>query len=155
MKILMNRYFGTNSITKSMLTVMAKSGRVLMQCEAREPRFSDYAATFPGCSFYCLAEGAYPCKPLPTRQSPMTLTVIKSPGHRCCRFGWEEFEQKAVNRILVGEANEEVPPDVRQIHQQRDTFMRLTGLVYKAYAIEEPVMLEITNEILRQSTLYV
>lgn len=146
MKITLSRYFGNRNITKSILAVTDSDGRELMRCEAREPRYADYRKTFSGCSQFCLAEGTYPCKPLPTDQCPMTLTVVKSPGHRCCRFAWSESGQKMENRILVGEADDTFPADIRKLHRQRETFGRLTRLVYEAFAMEEAITLEVRNE---------
>lgn len=146
MKLILERYFGSNSITKSVLTVMSEKGKVLMKCEAREPRFRNYTETFAGCSVYCLAEGTFSCKPISTVQSPMTLTIVKSPGHRCCRFGWDDFEQSRINFIYVGEADESIPTETRQIHNQRETFDRLTKWVYRAYDFEEPITLTIKND---------
>lgn len=146
MKLILERYFGNKSITKSALTVMSEEGKELMKCEAREPRYKNYTDAFTGCSVYCLAEGTFPCKPVSARQSPMTLTIIKSPGHRCCRFGWDELEQMRTNFIYVGEADEGIPPEIRQIHHQRETFDRLTKWVYRAYGLAEPITLTIKND---------
>lgn len=145
MKIVLDRYFGNDRGTKSVLYVTDNDGEVLMQCEAREPRFADYAEAFKGCSSYCLAVGEYPCKPFSTVQSPMTLTVVKSPGHRCTRFGWDECKQMRMNTILVGEADEDDAP-YRKLYNQREVFDRLTRLVYRAYIAEESITLEVTNE---------
>lgn len=144
MKILLDRYFGNDRCTKSTLTVVDGKGKELMRCEAREPRYADYAESFAGCSKYCLATGEFAAKPLSAEQSPMTLTVIKSPGHRCVRFGHDECKQMKANAILVGEPYGE-EPQARKIHRQQETFDRLTQFVYRAYIAEESIMVETTN----------
>ena len=121
------------------------SERLLLACESREPRFADYREPFAGCSKYCLAEGTFRCKPVATDISPMTLTVIKSPGHRCYRIGWDEVAQVRQNWLLVGESDGYELPEYREIVHQRKIFERLTQLVYQAYVREEEFWLEVRN----------
>ena len=139
MKIFLTRYYGDERTTRSLMRVLSEEGEELLACEGREPRFADYEEAFPGCSRCCLATGVYRCKVVSTELSPMTLTVIKSPGHRCCRIGWDEVAQVRQNMVLVGESDGYELPEWREIIRQRQTFERLTALVYKAYCREEEI----------------
>mgnify|MGYP007056170643 CR=1 FL=1 len=145
MKIILDRYYGDRSVTKSTMAVVMADGTVGLECEAREPRFDRYREAFPGCSQSCLAEGRFTCKPRPSLWSPMTLTVLRSPGHWCCRFGWDELLPTRPNTVLVGVADGTEPPESRNIFSQRETFAHLTELVYRAYVTGEPMVLAVRN----------
>ena len=75
----------------------------------------------------------------------MTLTVVKSPGHRCTRIEWNDEKQMKMNTILVGEADEDDAP-YRKLYNQKETFDRLTRLVYRAYVAEEAITLQARND---------
>jgi len=125
--------------------VMSEDDKVLLRCEAREPRYAQYREAFPGCSRCCLAEGHFLCKIVATDLSPMTLTLVKSPGHRCCRFGYDELSQVKFNTVLVGQSDGYDLPEYRDMIHQRETFDQLTELVYGAYVRHEAVTLEVRN----------
>ena len=152
MRIVLERYYGDNSITRSVMKVFGKgtgsddSERLLLACESREPRFADYTEAFPGSAKCCLAVGVFPCKVVATDFCPMTLTVIKSPGHRCCRIGWDDVAQVRTNMVLVGESDGSELPEWRELVNQRETFEKLTALVYRAYGTGEEIFIEIDNE---------
>ena len=148
MKIILERYYGDWRITKSVMTVYAESDTVLLRCEAREPRFAQYREAFPRCSKCCLACGVWSCKVMSTQFSPMTLTVVKSPGHRSCRIVWDDLAQVRANCVLVGMSDGYEQPEFRDLIHQRETFERLTQLVYRAYVKGEPITLEVKNQIL-------
>lgn len=148
MNIVLERYFGDSHITKSVMTVVGEEGREHLRCEAREPRFAQYQEAFPGCSRFCLAGGRWRCKVVATEMSPMTLTVVKSPGHRCYRIGWDYMAQVKANMVLVGESDGCEEPEYRDIVQSKETFDRLTKLVYEAYGTGEEIWLEVKNDIM-------
>lgn len=157
MKIVLERYYGDWRITKSVMTVFADGAvdgasevapRVLLRCEAREPRFAQYVEAFPGCSKCCLACGEFDCKVLATDMSPMTLTVIKSPGHRCCRIGWDYVAQVKSNTVLVGESDGHEVEEYRDMVHSKEVFERLEALVYGAYASGERIRLVVRNKVL-------
>ncbi len=160
MRIILERYYGDWRITKSVMTVYAESqenpdgfdgserSAPLLRCEAREPRFAQYVEAFPGCSKCCLACGVWFCKVMATEFSPMTLTVVKSPGHRSCRIVWDDLAQVRANSVLVGMSDGYELPEYRDLVRQRETFDRLTQLVYRAYVSGEPIVLEVKNQVL-------
>jgi hypothetical protein len=148
MKIVLERYYGDWRITKSVMTVTGEDAEILLRCEAREPRFAQYIEAFPGCSRCCLACGEFACKVVATEMSPMTLTVVKSPGHRCCRIGWDYVAQVKANTVLVGESDGYELDEYRDIVRSKETFDRLTALVYQAYATGEKISLEVKNKVL-------
>lgn len=147
MKIVLERYYGDWRITKSVMTVVEEDGEELLRCEAREPRFAQYVEAFPGCSRFCLACGRWRCKVVATDMSPMTLTVVKSPGHRCCRIGWDYTAQVRANMVLVGESDGNENEEWRDIVRSRETFERLTQLVYHAFGTDEEIWLEVGNRV--------
>ena len=145
MNIVLERYFGDSHITKSVMRVVGEAGEELLRCEAREPRFAQYVEAFPGCSRCCLASGRWRCKVTATELSPMTLTVVKSPGHRCCRIGWDYTAQAKANMVLVGESDGYEDPEFRDIVQSKETFDKLTQLVYRAFGTGEEIWISIHN----------
>lgn len=145
MIIRLTRFFGNALVTKSAMVVMSDEGRVLMECEAREPRYADYEEAFAGSASCCLARGRWKCKVMSTPLSPMTLTIVKSPGHRSCRIGWDFERQVKQNMILVGESDGEDDVEWREICRQEATFKKLERLVYEAFAMGEDIWLVITN----------
>ncbi len=145
MKIVLERYYGDWRITKSVMTVVGEDGKVLLQGEAREPRFAQYVEAFPGCSKCCLACGVFALKVMGTEMSPMTLTAVKSPGHRCCRIGWDYTAQVKPNTVLVGEPDGREEEEFRDLVRSKEVFDQLTALVYQAYAMDEPMWLEVKN----------
>ena len=161
MRIVLERYYGDSRVTKSVMKVFEErgaecsddlecsgsSGKLLLACEGREPCFADYSEIFPGCSRCCLAVGVYRCKVVSTDLSPMTLMVIKSPGHRCYRIAWDYTAQVRHNMVLVGESDGYEDPEWREIVRSRETFERLTRLVYQAYGTGEEIWLEVVNRI--------
>lgn len=148
MKIILERYYGDWRTTKALMRVESEEGRVLLRCEAREPRYAQYTEAFHGCSRCCLAEGVFGLKVVATELSPMTLTVVKSPGHRCCRIGYDDVAQVKANRVLVGESDGYDLPEYRDLVNQEETFRRLESLVYAAYVRGEAMTLEVTNLVL-------
>lgn len=152
MKIVLERYYGDWRITKSVMTVVGEEGEMLLRCEAREPRFAQYVEAFPGCSKCCLACGEFECKVMATEMSPMTVTVVKSPGHRCCRIGWDDVAQVKANTVLVGESDGYELDEYRDIVHSRETFERLTKLVYRAYATGEQIRLVVKNKVMFSET---
>lgn len=60
MRIILKRYYGDRTITKSELEVwMDGETEPRMACDAREPKFFNYALSFPGASSYCLPAGTF------------------------------------------------------------------------------------------------
>ena len=143
MKIRMTRYYGDGKVTKSVVEIDGTD----FSCEAREPSFKDYTASFPGCSQYCLPVGEFLCKPMATEQSPMALTVMKAAGHRSCRFVYDVIHQTRMNSVVLGMADRNIPPEEREITDSTDTFEAFQQYVYHAYAQEEEMRLEIKNEL--------
>lgn len=145
MKLILNRYEGNRRVTKAHIQVIL-DGEVKMECEAREPRFDRYTESFPGCSQSCLAEGEWQCKPVATRWSPMTPTIIRSPGHRCCRFiPSDGGDCTPINTVAVGQADNS-SPECGLINGKK-TFAELVHWMYRAFERGEPVTVVIRNTI--------
>ena len=165
MKIILERYYGDWRVTKSVMRVVenvetqrdgslaggaledGSSQRLLLECEAREPKFAQYVKAFPGCSKCCLACGTFACKVVSTELSPMTVSVVKSPGHHGCRIGWDYLAQVRANMVLVGESDGYENPEFRDIIRSKETFERLEKLVYAAYAEGERIEMEVRNRV--------
>lgn len=148
MKIRMRRYYGDGAVTKSQVWIEGTDFR----CEAREPAFRDYSESFPGASKFCLPRGEFACKPMATEISPMTLTVMKAPAHRSCRFIYDPLHQTRANAVVLGEADEAVPAPEREVSRSKETFERLQRHVYRAYAQQETVWLAIENQMEENQT---
>lgn len=147
MNIIINRRYGDDTVTKSLVRVESEEGKVLMECEAREPRFADYSEAFPGCSKYCLAVGTFECKVKATEQSAMQVIVPRSPGHRSTRIGWDPWKQQSMNMILLGMGDAEMLPEYHKIRLQQETFRRFERLVYRAFTAEERIRLTVVNDL--------
>lgn len=133
MEILIRRYYGNETETKSTMRV-SRNGQCELACEAREPQFASYREAFPGCSRCCVAEGTYRGTLKPTEFSPLTLT-FQSPGHKGTRVCWTDMAQHQMNRILIGESDGDEIPEERQITNQRQTYEKLQQLLYQAFEL--------------------
>ena len=146
MKIVLKRYYGDRRVTKSRMEVW-HDNKVVMCCEAREPRFDRYTESFAGCSQSCLAEGVWQCKPMPSLWSPMTPTIVKSPGHRSCRFaassGGNHVE---VNMVLVGRSDGCEDVAERGLTDGKEVFDELVRWMYRAFERGEPVTVEVKSD---------
>ena len=142
MKIYMQRYYGDEVVTKSRVTIEGTDFR----CEAREPAFRDYSETFPGASKFCLPVGEFLCKPIATELSPMTLTVMKAPAHRSCRFIHDLLCMPHVGNIVLGMVEDEQDePEHREMKDSQETWERFQVHVYEAFQREEEIMVKISN----------
>lgn len=163
MKIYLKRYYGDCMITMSVMTVMSDDGMVMMECEAREPAFAEYKKAFEGSSKYCLAAGTFDAKTKSTTLSPFHLTIMCSPGHRCCRFSWDEAKQTLFNTVLIGivdiplsaldiQQDGSIGGDVlerirrRRLICQQETFKTLERLLYQAYINNEKITVTVDND---------
>ena len=146
MKIVLKRYYGDRRVTKSRMELW-HDNKVVMCCEAREPRFDRYTEAFAGCSQSCLAEGVWLCKPMPSLWSPMTPTIVKSPGHRSCRFaassGGNHVE---VNIVMVGRSDGCENVAERGLTDGKAVFEELVRWMYRAFERGEPVTVEVKSE---------
>ncbi|MBR0045569.1 MAG: hypothetical protein IJP75_01585 [Bacteroidaceae bacterium] len=73
---------------------------------------------------------------------------FSSPGHRCCRIGWDYVAQVKANTVLVGESNGYDLDEYRDIVHSKETFDKLTALVYQTYATGEKISLVVKNKVL-------
>ena len=77
MKIILERYFGNDRVTKSHLYMVRSTGEVAFEGEARELALRDYREKFAGCMKYCVAEGENVRVDINcTNYSPMTLKLV-------------------------------------------------------------------------------
>ncbi|MBQ0022145.1 MAG: hypothetical protein KBT29_02785 [Prevotellaceae bacterium] len=142
MKILIQRYYGDDKVTKSRLSVEGTD----FECEARETRYADYKEKFPGCSQYCLAEGTFKGKIMATEFSAMTLVVVSSPGHRSTKIKFDLLRQTEQNAILVGESDGDPLDEYREMVNQEKIYRELEKMIYGAYRKKEEI--EIKTETL-------
>lgn len=145
MTINMTRAYHDDHQTVSQLTIEGTPFR----CFALEPTFCDYQTTFPGASNYCLPTGQYQCKPLPTELSPMTLTVMKAPAHRSCRFIHSPYSQPRHNSVILCEniILPEEPEDTIQTQNSLQAWQHFQHHIYQAFTHQQQIILNITNQI--------
>jgi len=133
------RYYGDGNITKSKMSVKDDTGRVLMECEARESRYRRYklGEVIKGVQTMCLAEGEYALSPTSEVDNPICLKVAHTPSRRVCKIcGLVTRNQCKLNKVLIGYADDNVAPEARQltdIERCRNDFM---NLLYDNYGEE-------------------
>ena len=141
MNIQIHRYYGDHTVTKSHMTIEGTT----FHCETREPTFHNYKETFAGCSRYCLPQGTWKAKTKPSIYSPMTLTLQSCPGHRAAKIIFSDLHQTDTGNIVIGQSDNQDPPETRQIEKSRETFTTFEQLMYRAFANEEEINVTITN----------
>lgn len=167
MKIVLERYYGDRTITKSVMKVyMDGESEPRMTCDAREPKFCNYAFSFAGASSYCLPAGTHKMKCGNSPYSPMGLRVPRCAGHRCVYIGYKWSREYFEGEILVGQPycvdflkSAEVLPateenrDFSHLEKKEETYAQLTELVYEAYGRGEDFTLVIDNSKVKDLTL--
>lgn len=167
MKILLNRYYGDRLITKSEMKVyLDGETEPRMVCDAREPKFCNYAFSFAGASSYCLPAGTHKMKCGNSPYSPMGLRVPRCAGHRCVFIGHKWSREFYEGEILVGQPytvdflkGPEILPateenrDLSHLEKKEETYAQLTELVYEAYAKGEEFWLIVDNSKVKDMTL--
>lgn len=135
--VTIQRYYGNANITKStMIITDDESGKVLMECEARECRYAAYRRgdTMPGMRTMCLAEGEYELKPASEEANPICLKITHEPSRRGFKVcAMNARYQCKVNMLLIGYADAATEPEFRNltdIDACRDAFMKV---IYKHY----------------------
>ena len=157
MVIKLHRYYGDESVTKSVMEVFLEGDtEARMVCEARESAYADYAEAFAGASQFCLPRGRWRMKVGNSPYGPMGLRVARCPGHRQVYIGWRWERQCLEGEVLIGEAvyhyytdenGQEVEyPKKRRIDRGEETYRKLDKLVYEAYCRGEEFVMEVNNE---------
>lgn len=147
MKIKITRYYGDNKVTKSLMQVYMAGNEVpALTCEAREPKFCSYSETFPGWTSYCMPMGVMYARIRPTEVSPLTIALGPSPRRCKTLIAWNANNKVSMQRIMVGEADENVLAERRMLVNQERTFERLTELARRAYVLKEDVVVEIAED---------
>ena len=59
-------------------------------------------------------------------------------------FGWDANRQWQVSVILLGHADPTLPPEEQELTRQQEAFDAFTQHVYEAYAMGEPITLEVS-----------
>lgn len=149
MKIELIRYYGDDRVTKSTMQVyLGSSATPSLICEAREPRFADFDNDhrFPGWTAFCLPAGEHVCTFRSSSYSPITVAV--GPVPRLCKtlIGADSDRVARLQRILIGFADTNEPPELRTLHSHREAIDQFTDLVRKAYVRQEPFVLEVKNQ---------
>ena len=91
-----------------------------------------------------LSAGTYRCKCFASVLSPMTLKVCRQRGKAVMMFGWDANRQWQVGVILLGHADPTLPPEEQELTRQQEAFDAFTQHVYEAYAMGEPITLEVS-----------
>lgn len=156
MKILIDRYYGDNRVTKSRFYVLRESGEIAFEGEAREASYSDYHEKFPGCMNYCVASGKnFRVDIGGTTYSPMTFKLVKIPGRLSCCITFDDTHEHIYKHINVGYADQQKPILTRKLKNIEKAKEVVTRLAYEAFALGETVTCDVTNEniILNQQEL--
>lgn len=143
MRLLLNRYFGDNTVTKSILHVWV-GGKKVMECEARELAYRHYTEKFPGSTLFCIPCGVFKMRGRSTKYGPMTLRTQHMPFHSDVAIGWEMLNDPGKNVIVVGRSDGNPDPMMRGLVASRETFDRLTPYVYQTFG--QDVTLTVTDE---------
>lgn len=154
MVVKMKRYYGDEAVTKSVVEVwMQGEEKPRMVCEAREPRWRDYAETFKGVKAFCLPRGRWRLAVQGTRYGAMTLVVQRCVGHVHVEFGFGIGRRVMMETVAVGmpkvaegcEPWSEEDVRTRGIVRSEETFRRLEELTYEAFGKQEEMWMEIEN----------
>lgn len=146
MRITLSRYYYTETITKSRMMFLSDEGKTLFECEAHETMFRDYTEKFPGCSDYCMPTGTFPIKVKSGAAGPMTMFIMKVPGHMAMQICWHATHQTEHCRVLVGEETSE-DPETSRLTRQMETYERIEQLIYDSFINGETFEIDVRNEI--------
>jgi len=153
MRVILRRYYGDQYVTKSTMQVFAGNERdqPVMVCEAREPKFKDYASVFPSARQYCLPRGTYRCRYGSTDFSPLSFIVTKAPGHMKVAIGYAVTRQTIAGAVIIGESDGDEDVASREIKNSKATFDKFEALIYEAYARGESLEIVIENKVFETS----
>ena len=143
MQLLLKRYFGGTTITKSTLTIWV-NGRKVLDLEARELAYREYTKKFAGSTHFCIPSGTFRMKGRSTQYGPMTLRTQRMPYHSDVAIGWDMFGDPDKNAIIVGISDGDPDPMLRGMVNSRQAFDQLTAYVYRTFG--QDVTLTVTNE---------
>ncbi|MBR0047469.1 MAG: hypothetical protein IJP75_11435 [Bacteroidaceae bacterium] len=143
MRLLLTRYYGDKTVTKSILNVWV-NGKHVMECEARELAYRHYTEKFPGSTLFCIPCGVFKMRGRSTKYGPMTLRTQHMPVHSDVAIGWEMPNDPGKNVIVVGRSDGNPDPMMRGLVASRETFDQLTHYVYQTFGIN--VTLTVTDE---------
>jgi len=147
MKMILDRYYGDRRVTKSHFLVVRDTGEVAFEGEARESAYRDYDEKFAGCMRYCIARGKDMRVDIGgTIYAPMTFKLVKIPGRLTSCIICDPFCEEVYKDINIGYADSSVPPERRKLRDVEKAKERLTRLAYEAYALDERVTCDVSNE---------
>ena len=156
MEIKLKRYYGDESVTKSVMEVwMEGDEEPRLVCEAREVGFRDYEDVFNGASSYCMPKGRWRMACGRGPYSPMGVRVVKCPGHRQVFFGYALGGRPLLNRKMMGrpvfhyftdeEGHEVEDVASRGMKDGEEVFRELDELLYEAFGKGEEMWVIIEN----------
>ncbi len=143
MELLLKRYFGGKTVTKSNLAVLV-DGELVLECEARELAYKSYTEKFAGSTRFCIPCGIYKMKGRCTKYGLMTLRTQRMPFHSDVAIGWEMQNDSGKNVIVIGRSDGNPDPMMRGLTASRETFELLTRYVYQTFG--QNVTLTVTDE---------
>ena len=143
MELLLKRYFGGKTVTKSTLTVWV-NGKKVMECEARELAYRHYTKKFAGSTLFCIPCGVFKMRGRSTKYGPMTLRTQHMPFHSDVEIGWDMLNDPGKNTIVVGRGDGNPDPMMRGLVASRETFDQLTHYVYQTFG--QNVTITVTDE---------
>lgn len=153
MKIILERYFGNNRVTKSHLLMVRDTGEIAFEGEAREITFRDYREKFRGCMNCCVAEGEdFRVDISSSIYAPMIFKLVKIPGRLSCCFMFDAFNEGVYQHINVGYADKDTDPIIRRLRDVEKAKQDMIRLAYEVYARGEKITCDVTNRLIREQT---
>ena len=143
MELLLKRYFGGKTVTKSFLEVWV-GGMLVLEFEARELAYRHYTEKFAGSTRFCIPCGTFNMKPRCTKYGLMTLRTQRMPFHSDVEVGWEALGDAEPNAIIIGMSDGNPDPMFRGIVKSQQAFELLTRYVYQTFG--QNVTLTVTDE---------
>lgn len=118
-KVKMTRYYGDETLTKSLFTIENDDGCIIFKGEAREERFKDYSESFKGCASYCIPTGTYELKITNAPLCPLAFRIVTTKAHRGRIIQTRPSSRIIYGGILVGYAkhSKNLPAYARSIDE--------------------------------------
>ena len=155
MKAFLTRYYGDYNVTKSRFSLVADSGKVLLECEARELRYVDWEnSKQDGASYWCMPRGEYELKVTSDVGNPLCYRVCGAIGHRNTKVSVDltSKDDRRFNRILLGYSDGCADAKRRCLCQKERCRDDLYAAVMRGITGDEKVTLVVSNEEMKGSS---
>jgi len=143
--IKLSRYYGNRNVTKSRF-LMYYNDELVLECEARELGYKDYEEVQGqrGISYFCMQRGQFKLTFSHAPGNPVCLRLTGVIHHRGLKIYCDEANERCLNAILIGYANENVPMERRKLERVKECKELFQKLMYKHY--QDKVDIEVTND---------